>query len=166
MSVWFPWASGHLHWFTTRWHSVPTFASGSQLTMAEPIYLARLTFSWGFQDIPNGPSEILQARRTQPDFPTLTVGRWSPTRVFKNKQIYRNPHSPLGNTNPESWINQLAGLGTMLKENCPTPDQLDSPETFKVKGRRKKLGHANFFSHLSSRGQWLGRSLVILNQVL
>lgn len=103
-------------------------------------------------DIPNGPSEILQAQRTQPDFPTLTVGRWSPTRVFKNKQIYSNSHSPLGNTNPESWINQLAGLGTMLKENCPTPDQLDSPETFKIKGRRKKTWPCKFLFSSELKG--------------
>lgn len=95
-------------------------------------------------DTPNGPSEILQAQRAQPDFPTLTVWRESPTRVSKNKQIYRNPHHPLSKTNPESWINPLAGLGTMLKENCPTPDQLDSPETFKVKGKRKKTGPCKF----------------------
>lgn len=115
-----------------------------QLTLGKREWQVGKSAKSPHPDIPNGPSEILQAQRAQPDFPTLTVGRQSPTRVSKNKQIYRNPHRPLGKTNPESWINPLAGLGTMLKENCPTPDQLDSPETFKVKGKRKKTGPCKF----------------------
>lgn len=90
-------------------------------------------------DVPNGLLEMLQACQAQPDFPTLTVGRYTPTRAAKNRQDYRNPHCPLRKIHPESWINQLAGLGTMLKECCSTADQLHSPETFKVKGRRKEI---------------------------
>lgn len=40
----------------------------------------------------------------------------------------------------------------MLKENCPTPDQLDSLETFKVKGRRKKTGPFKFLFSSELKG--------------